>query len=114
MTCGQRHLRRGRGIFIIADVNELEYDCNYVVQRYVDRPLLLGGYKFDLRLYVVVTSMHPLRVYLHDEGLCRFSTQKYNEGDYGNVFSHLTNASINKFSPNYDNDKDTIGAGCKW
>jgi tubulin polyglutamylase TTLL2 len=67
--------------------------------------LLLGGYKFDLRLYVVVKCMHPLTVYLHKQGLCRFSTEKYNEGDYNNMYSHLTNASINKFSPSYDSDK---------
>ena len=60
--CKPADSSRGRGIFIISDIGELEYDCNYVVQRYVDRPLLLGGYKFDLRLYVVVKSMHPLTV----------------------------------------------------
>lgn len=35
---------------------------NYVVSRYIDNPLLIGGKKFDMRLYVVVCSYRPLKV----------------------------------------------------
>lgn len=35
---------------------------NYVVSRYIEDPLLIGGKKFDLRMYVVVLNYKPLQV----------------------------------------------------
>ena len=48
------------------------YDCNAVVQKYVDDPMTICGYKFDLRIYVCVPSFHPLTLYLYEEGLVRY------------------------------------------
>ena len=52
---------------------------------YVSKPLLVDGYKFDLRIYVALTSINPLRVYIYEDGLARFATQKYNQSHTGNL-----------------------------
>ena len=96
---------QGRGILIITSITQLPtdgagqmQDDNWVVEKYINNPLLLNGKKFDLRLYVCVTSFHPLRIYLHQEGLVRFATESYNNTTFTNPFVHLTNYSINKYN----------------
>ena len=75
-----------------------------VASEYIDKPLLIDGYKFDLRVYVAITSINPLRIYMYEDGLARFDTQKY-QAEYANIktakYVHLTNYSLNKFSANF-------------
>jgi len=40
----------------------------------LNNPLLFDGYKFDLRIYVAITCINPLRIYIYEEGLTRFAT----------------------------------------
>uniref|UniRef100_A0A8D0GAD0 Tubulin tyrosine ligase like 2 n=1 Tax=Sphenodon punctatus TaxID=8508 RepID=A0A8D0GAD0_SPHPU len=104
----------GRGILIFQDIKDFIYDCMVIVQRYISNPLLFSGYKWDLRLYVCVTSFCPLTIYLYEEGLVRFATEKFDLRSLDNIYAHLTNTSINKFGPSYKKDKEGIGCGCKW
>ncbi|XP_029903281.1 putative tubulin polyglutamylase TTLL2 [Myripristis murdjan] len=112
--CKPVDLSRGRGIFIFCDIKDLIYDSPVIVQRYISNPLLISGYKFDLRIYVCVKSFHPLTVYMHQEGLVRFATEKYNLSTLDNLYAHLTNTSINKCGPFYTTNKERVGQGCKW
>ncbi|KAE8601506.1 hypothetical protein XENTR_v10013696 [Xenopus tropicalis] len=112
--CKPTDLSRGRGIFIFQDIKDLAYDCAVIVQKYITNPLLISGYKFDLRIYVCVTSFCPLTVYVYQEGLVRFATEKFDLSSLDNVFSHLTNTSINKYSASYNTEKERVGSGCKW
>lgn len=73
-----------------------------VVSRYVTNPLLINGYKFDLRIYVVVTCYEPLRLYVYKEGLARFASETYTaKFNKNNRYMHLTNYSINKKNQNF-------------
>ena len=68
---------QGKGIWLTDRVEDL-VDCEAMVaQRYIPNPLLVDGYKFDLRIYALVTSVAPLRVMLYKDGLMRLCTEKY-------------------------------------
>ncbi|KAL8590169.1 putative tubulin polyglutamylase ttll9 [Nucella lapillus] len=81
----------------------------YVVQRYIENPYLIGGRKFDLRIYVLVTSYTPLRVWLYRSGFARFSNTRFSLESIDDSYVHLTNVAVQKTAPDYDPEK-----GCKW
>lgn len=83
----------------------------YVVQRYLSDPLLVGGKKFDLRLYVLVTSYTPLTVYMYRSGFARFSHVRFSmdASDLSDIQMHLTNVAVQKQNENYDEKR-----GGKW
>ncbi len=76
----------------------------YVVQRYLQYPLLVGGKKFDMRLYALVPNFSPLKVYQYRRGFARFTNSRYSSDtqDIYNGFVHLTNVAIQKTADNYD------------
>ncbi|XP_064538606.1 polyglutamylase complex subunit TTLL1 isoform X2 [Drosophila montana] len=113
---------QGVGIYLINKLSKLKrfaYEARTfyphfhrdtcVISKYIDNPLLIGGKKFDLRLYVLVTTFNPIKAYLYNEGFCRFCTQRYDQTEIDNVFMHLTNVSIQKNNKEYN----TIHGG-KW
>ena len=99
---------QGKGIFLtkrIEDVENLNSMC--VAQQYIKNPLLIDKKKFDLRIYVLVTSCCPLRIYLFRDGLVRMCTEEYKHPTDRNLRDkcmHLTNYSINKRSDKYQRD----------
>lgn len=114
--CGKA---RGVGIFLVNKLSQLKKwsrdsktnsfvpptaKDTYVISKYIDNPLLIGGKKFDLRLYVLVTSFRPLKCYMYQLGFCRFCTVKYNANinELDNMFVHLTNVSIQKHGEEYN------------
>ena len=70
-------MSQGKGIFLTRRIEDLELGEHYVVQRYMSKPYLLEGLKFDLRIYVLIASVDPLRIYIYEEGLARFATEQY-------------------------------------
>lgn len=109
---------RGRGIYLVSNPNQIPLDENILVSRYISNPLLIDDFKFDVRLYVLVTSYDPLTIYLYEEGLTRFATVKYDRAtkNIKNQFMHLTNYSVNKKSSDYVScdDPEVEDYGNKW
>jgi tubulin polyglutamylase TTLL4 len=85
------------------------------VSRYVSKPHLLNGRKYDLRLYVLVTSYDPLKIYLFKDGLVRLATVPYNvsKSSLKQRFVHLTNYSVNKKAEQYVKNTNTDAIACK-
>jgi tubulin polyglutamylase TTLL1 len=114
---------QGKGIFIINKLAQIKKWSTqsrwaqmplkeaYVICRYIENPLLIGGKKFDLRVYVLVSSYRPLRVYQYVHGFARFCNAKYTTDmtDIDNPFIHLTNVAIQKQDENYNSQH-----GGKW
>lgn len=88
----------GRGIKVVHGSSTIPSQEDTIVSTYLERPLLINKKKFDIRMYVLVTSYNPLRIYFYDEGLVRFATEDYSNDPkvLRNKFVHLTNFSINK------------------
>ena len=108
----------GRGIRVINKKTKIKKRMNYLVSEYIASPHLINGFKYDLRLYVLVSSYDPLRIYLHQEGLARFATRKYQitAKNLKERYIHLTNFSVNKHSSDFVKNQDTAidNMGSKW
>ncbi|XP_069391426.1 tubulin polyglutamylase TTLL5 isoform X2 [Paralichthys olivaceus] len=109
---------RGRGIYLVSNPNQISMDENILVSRYINNTLTIDEFKFDVRLYVLVTSYDPLIIYVYEEGLARFATVKYDRTSKNikNTFMHLTNYSVNKKSSDYVScdDPEVEDYGNKW
>ena len=105
---------RGIGIFLTKKWDVIdELSSTHVAQRYISDPLLIEKKKFDLRIYVLVTSCDPLRIYLFQDGLVRFCTQDFvkpNKNNLNNTCMHLSNYSINKRSDDFSGSEDITGS----
>ncbi len=97
----------GRGIKVINKRTKLPNKDGYLASKYVANPHLINGFKYDLRVYVLVTSFDPLRIYVYNDGLVRFATEQYStdQNDLKKRFIHLTNFSVNKKSENFKDNK---------
>ncbi|KYQ46375.1 putative tubulin polyglutamylase TTLL9 [Trachymyrmex zeteki] len=124
---------RGKGIFLFRKLKDLiEWKSRevksqqsgvpaeiYVVQKYIDNPYLVAGRKFDLRIYVLVTSFHPLKVWLAREGFARLCGQLFDLENIDDNRVHLTNTAIqlkaSQTTEGISSIKDENGEwNCKW
>ena len=106
---------RGRDIALFNDLNKLKeltsISNHWVVQKYIENPLVIYHRKFDIRQWVLISNSDPLIIWIYKKSYLRFSLENYNDDNINNPYIHLTNNSISKKSKKfYSSDIK----GCMW
>jgi hypothetical protein len=83
--------KNGLGIKVLSDPTEAPKMKGILVQRYVYPPHLVSGLKFNFRLYVIVTDIEPLRLYVYDQAMLYFSGEKFEAKNTEALASHISN-----------------------
>ncbi|XP_061691902.1 protein polyglycylase TTLL10 isoform X2 [Syngnathoides biaculeatus] len=126
--CKPTGLNQGRGIFLLRNLEDIgtfklklqrlddlrastkmlhRQPQAYVVQHYIQRPLLLRGKKFDVRSYLLIACTSPYMVFFR-HGYVRLTCDPY-EPSSNNLSDHLTNQYMQKKNPLYSQMKeDTV------
>ena len=99
------------------DLKHLVKDLkDVIVQRYIEEPCLYQGRKFDIRAFMVVICAKPWFVYAHP-GYTRISLEPFTTEDFGEKtqqarMRHLTNISIQKKHPQWQERKNETVTTC--
>ena len=106
----------GKGIKIFHKLGDTPND--YIITKYISYPHLINKLKYDFRIYVLITGLSPLKMYLYTDGLVRFTSEEYSLdlNKLDELYRHLTNVAIN--TKNKNTYKKAVNAdteeGNKW
>lgn len=74
----------------------------FIIQNYMTKPLLYNGRKFDIRHFMLLTSVNGIvKAYWYRDGYLRTSSYLFDPQDTSNLYIHLTNDAIQKTSDQY-------------
>ncbi|XP_027849820.2 tubulin glycylase 3A-like isoform X1 [Aphis gossypii] len=72
----------------------------YIIQKYIEKPLLIFNVKVDLRQYVLVTNTYPMQIWMYKEGYVRFCSKKFTVQDLCEEV-HLSNVRVQSINRKY-------------
>ena len=108
---------RGIGIEIFSKISEVKqflrekerWKEHWIIQKYIERPLLLEKRKFDIRAWMLLTTAKDgtkaVEAYIYDEWYVRLSSEEY-QTDSFDRYIHLTNWSVQKKHSNFGKYED--------
>ena len=78
-----------------------EIKCEYLIlQKYLEKPLLYQGRKFDIRLWVLFISEQEDDIYIFKQGHLKATCTQYDPNSK-DLYVHLTNYSVQKYNENF-------------
>lgn len=90
---------RGEGIYLIDSAAQAPRQPGWIVQQYLDQPHTLDGYKYVLRVYVLISSLEPLCIERFTEGSVKLASAPWDPAERDNVYAYLTNPDVNARNP---------------
>ena len=85
---------------LLADLYSRKKTC--IVQKYIDSPLLINKRKFDMRMFMLVTSVNGcIKAYYYKDGYLRTSCKEFSVTNLSNRMIHLTNDAVQKKDEEY-------------
>ena len=69
----------GHGIKILDNYDDIKNakQKRFLISRYIMNPLLINNKKFDMRAYVLVTGMNPLKIYFYRDGYLKLTVKNF-------------------------------------
>lgn len=105
---------RGHGINVCSEIEQIKgiirsapphhngKQRTFIVQQYIENPLLYNKRKFDIRCYMLLTSINGIyKGYWYQEGYIRTSSKEFTVKNLANKMVHLTNDAVQKKSDDY-------------
>ena len=104
----------GKGVRILTDPTTVP--TKGILEKYIYNPHLINRRKYDMRIYVLVTGFRPLKIYIYDNGIIRFCSEKYTTDaeKLNNNYIHVTNYSVNKALDILRKGEQEIDFEIKW
>ncbi|XP_050527779.1 tubulin glycylase 3A-like [Daktulosphaira vitifoliae] len=112
-NCSGQGIVMARHLDVIKEKILLDTDSgsSFIVQKYIEKPLLINSCKVDLRQWFLVTDMNPIVVWMYKEGYVRFCSKKFTLKDMHESI-HLSNVRLQM---KYRKKKDIgVPEECMW